>query len=194
MACREITILDNTDYIIKAIPISKDSNLNEVEWPEPYSVVNNINQLEKCFKDSNCNNFLKQAIIQQYNEILLYHEVDMYDRLLLAPQCSVSISKPGALPEIIYPKFIPLCSDSDIWKYDEKECLILLGMRAKEYNIISKQLFHFLNSAQNLCLNWNLREEDILYNPSNIGYHPIFGLRIIDYGLAYDKDKLILAD
>ena len=42
----------------------------------------------------------------------------------------------------------------------------------------------FDDKIVDLCDYYNLREDDLLLNPSNIGYHNLFGLRIIDYGLT----------
>ena len=33
---------------------------------------------------------------------------------------------------------------------------------------------------------FELAEEDIIFNPSNVGFHPHYGLRLIDYGLKSD--------
>ena len=39
-------------------------------------------------------------------------------------------------------------------------------------------------SVITIPLKTRIYEEDIINNPSNIGYNPTFGLRIIDYGLS----------
>ena len=50
--------------------------------------------------------------------------------------------------------------------------------------ITEEEVLEFLREIHILCDYLELNEEDILNNPSNIGYNPTFGLRIIDYGLA----------
>ena len=51
------------------------------------------------------------------------------------------------------------------------------------FGINYSQYKKFTNKVEDLCENFSLRADDILKNPSNVGYHPILGLRIIDYGL-----------
>ena len=50
-------------------------------------------------------------------------------------------------------------------------------------NIDEKECLEFYRNIPIICNYLNLEENDIIYNPSNIGYSPTFGLRIIDYGL-----------
>lgn len=183
MACRIIEKTINPEFIIKSIPY--DECLLNVSWPEA-SIANNIN-LNKCFEECKCNNAFKQAIIQQYNEIYLYNEVDTYTKQILAPQCGVIYNDKGRLPKIIYPNFTPLCEEKTIWQYSEQNCLIFLGYLAAQHQITRYDLFNFIEQVKTFCTDWNIREEDILLNPSNIGIHPVFGLRILDYGLTNDQ-------
>ena len=56
-------------------------------------------------------------------------------------------------------------------------------MRLQRFNITEETVIDFLREIPIVCDYLNLNEEDIINNPSNIGYNSTFGLRIIDYGL-----------
>lgn len=181
MACRIIEQVGD-DFIRKIIPF--DSNTDSIVWPSITSLIMNPSILDDNFTKCNCNNRIKQAIYQQYNEILLYETIACEDKKILAPQCDIYYTNVNNLPIIIYPRFTPLFSDEEVWKYNDEEILCLLGLRCGKLGISEQNLSLFLKQVQDLCSDYNLREDDILKNPSNIGYHLVFGLRIIDYGLA----------
>ena len=61
-----------------------------------------------------------------------------------------------------------------------------MGQRLQWFGISFNQYKNFAEKVSYLCEDFNLREDDIFLNPSNIGYHPVLGLRIIDYGLTND--------
>lgn len=186
MACRVVEDTASNSFIIKSIPF--DECLLTVSWPEP--TIANEAMLKQCFNECGCNNAIKTAIIQQYNEIFLYNEVDTYTRQILAPQCGILYNDKNRLPKIIYPKFKPLCDDKTIWQYNEQNCLVLFGFLAAQNQISRYDLFTFIEQVKEFCTNWNLCEDDILLNPSNIGVHPVFGLRILDYGLTSGRTIL----
>ena len=59
-----------------------------------------------------------------------------------------------------------------------------MGMRLQQLNVSEEEVTDFLREIPIVCNYLNLNEEDIINNPSNIGYNSTFGLRIIDYGLS----------
>lgn len=189
MACR---VIDNEgdNFIRKIIPF--DSNVDAIIWPSITQLIIKPSILDDNFTKCNCNNRIKQAVYQQYNEILLYETVACEDKKILAPQCDISYSEGNNLPIIIYPRFTPLFTDEEVWKYNDEEILCLMGWRCSKLGISEQNLSLFLEQVKDLCSDYNLREDDIFKNPSNIGYHPIFGLRIIDYGLANNNNSCIL--
>ena len=185
MACRIIDELDS-NFIAKHIPHNIDNNnFDNLEWPHASIVNNEI--LQELFVKCESNKLFQQAVIQQYNEILLYYYVDDYQRELLAPPCSILYSRPQNLPTIIYPKFTPLLPEELVWQTSEEDMPIRVGMRLNELKISFYDYKTFMNQIPELCEDLDLREADILLNPSNIGVHPILGLRIIDYGLTNDN-------
>ena len=186
MACR-VVCDEGNNFIRKIIPF--DAVVDDFLWPSISSLIEEPSILDKIFLQCNCNNRIKQAIYQQYNEILLYETIDCEDKKVLAPQCDISYTSKNNLPIIIYPRFAPIFDADEVWKHKEEELMFLTGMRCCKLGLSEEDLISFLKRTQNLCSNYNLREDDILKNPSNIGYHPILGLRIIDYGLT---DKVII--
>lgn len=177
MGCR---IIDNyQEYISKYIPYF--SIPDGLKFPIAEYV--NKENLEHLFNQIDGQKIIKQAIIQQYNEILLYHNVNISQRNLLAPQCMIKYDHLFSLPTIFYPKFKPLINEDIVWKTNPNDLPILLGTELSKFNISFQDYKDFIDKVVDLCEEFDLREDDILLNPSNLGYHPLFGLRIIDYGL-----------
>ena len=190
MACREIVTCDNSsEYVIKHI------NSTEIplyySFPYPQEVIADTSLLVDALKKLNLKSYVEQAIVQQYNEIILYDAATLEERLLLAPQISIKLSPINKLPTIIYPRFTPLMEEKEVWNKSERDCMIALGARFNELHIPEKDYRDFLSSVSHFCDEYGLRADDILLNPSNIGWHPILGLRIIDYGLCDDRNEVI---
>lgn len=120
----------------------------------------------------------------------MYNDAAEVFREILAPQCSVLYSNPHNLPAIIYPKFTPLMEEEKVWQTKIEDLPILLGITLERFGISFDDYKKFIDTAVDLCEEYNLREDDILLNPSNIGYHPVLGLRIIDYGLTEDNNLI----
>lgn len=180
MACREI---DNRyaaeGYIIKEIKWD-DSFKGIDDFPDYEDILSG--DLNTIFNKFNISKIARQAIMQQYNEIYIYNEASIKQRELLAPQMKILPSWYN-LPRILYPKFYPLIPEDTVWKLNEYDLKVYLGQRLQWYGITFSEYKKFTNQVKDLCEDFCLREDDILLNPSNIGYHPVLGLRIIDYGL-----------
>lgn len=166
-----------TEYIEKHIPMSQ--KLEKIFFYD----VTNVEELEKVFVENSCTNYERNAIIQQYNEIDIWQTTHSN---ILAPQLEVKYEING-LPIIVYPRFTPLIDESEVWKSTVEQLWMKLGRRAAKLDIWEDDLFHFLEEARSFCIDNNLCEEDVFINPSNIGWHKYFGLRIIDYGLMEDR-------
>lgn len=181
MGCRAID--DYSEYVIKYIPYF--GIYDEIVFPDIDSI--NKENLSSLLNQIEGKEIIKQAIVQQYNEILIYSGADTNQRNILAPQCGISYDKHHNLPSIIYPKFEPLIDEEDVWKVNVNDLHVLLGTKIEQMGISFSDYKQFIDGAINLCEWFGLREDDITLNPSNIGYHPIMGLRIIDYGLTEDN-------
>lgn len=184
MGCRVID--EFREYISKYIPYF--GIYDNVKFPSP-DLITSENLTEELDKIEG-QGIVKQAIIQQYNEILLYHNVSIEQRNLLAPQCAIAYEAYHNLPTIFYPKFTPLIKEDIVWKTSTEDLPILLGTELSRFGISFSDYKNFINKVVNLCEEFDLREDDILLNPSNVGYHSLFGLRIIDYGLTNSNQLL----
>lgn len=178
MGCRVID--DYSEYIAKYIPYF--SVPEGIHFPIADYATNE--GLEALFNNIEGQQIVKQAIIQQYNELILYHIVNIRQRSLLAPQCMITYDKFVNLPTIYYPKFRPLIDEDTVWKTSADDLPILLGTQIEKMGISFETYQKFIHEVVDLCEYYDLREDDFLLNPSNIGYHPLLGLRLIDYGLT----------
>lgn len=185
MACRRI----NTRYAKEGY-IFKEINLDDFPWRTDktpnFPKDGNPDIIYKIFEECNVNTITQQAIIQQYNELYIYNEATLEEREILAPQVKVVYSLLD-LPDIYYPKFQPLMEEKEVWSLNERDLSVKFGTRLQQIGVSFFDYKKFVDGVVNLCEEFNLREDDILLNPSNIGYHPVLGLRIIDYGLTENQ-------
>ena len=187
MACRQI----NNRYASEGY-IIKEINLDGLPWRTEvipkFPKDGNPNDIYKIFEECNINSITQQAIIQQYNELYIYNEATSEEREILAPQVKVVYSLFN-LPDIYYPKFYPLMDEKEVWSLNERDLSVKLGSRLQSFGVSFFDYKKFVDGVVDLCEEFNLREDDILLNPSNIGYHPVLGLRVIDYGLTEDMRR-----
>ena len=121
------------------------------------------------------------AIVQQYTEWfnwIAYGGIDS----VLAPIIGTSTDLKTGLPVLYFPRFMPIAAENEAFPDDY--LLIFVGMRAKALGITEKEMRQFIKQVQSACFDLCLEESDIITNPSNIGYNPNYGLKIIDYGLT----------
>jgi len=188
MSCRIINErYAKEGYIIKEI------NLDSLPWQTGkmpnFPKDGNPDIIHKIFEECNVNSITQQAIMQQYNELYIYNEASPEERAILAPQVKVIYSLLN-LPDIYYPKFYPLMDEKEVWSLSERDLSVKLGSRLQWFGINFDDYKKFVDGVVNLCEEFDLREDDIFLNPSNIGYHPVLGLRIIDYGLTNNNQLL----
>ena len=184
MACRQInTKYADEGYIIKEVNLEELCKSEKVIPQFPND--GNPEVLQKLFEELNVSRITQQAIIQQYNELYVFGEATPEEREILAPQVKV-VHSLFNIPDIYYPKFYPLLNEEEVWSLSEKDLGIRIGQRLQWFGISFNQYKNFAEKVSYLCEDFNLREDDIFLNPSNIGYHPVLGLRIIDYGLTND--------
>ena len=189
MACRKINDrYANEGYIIKEIDLS--DFLRQTDKVLDFPKNGNPEDIYKIFRELNMNSITQQAIVQQYNELYIYNEATSEERKLLAPQVKVDYSLLN-LPDIYYPKFHPLMDEKEVWSLNERDLSVKLGSRLQSFGVSFFDYKKFVDGVVDLCEEFNLREDDIFLNPSNIGYHPVLGLRIIDYGLTNDNNLLL---
>ena len=188
MACRQInTKYADEGYIIKEVNLEELCKSEKVIPQFPND--GNPEVLQKLFEKFNVSRITQQAIIQQYNELYIFGEATPEEREILAPQVKV-VHSLFNIPDIYYPKFYPLLNEDEVWSLSEKDLGIRIGQRLQWFGISFNQYKNFVEKVSYLCEEFDLREDDILLNPSNLGYHPVLGLRIIDYGLTNSNQLL----
>lgn len=167
----------SSDYIYKQIP--HFSCLDGIKFPllDSYLEENKLDLRKVKEKEA------KFAIEQQYNEFYTWFTAPDNYRKFLAPIVDTSYDSKTGLPLLAFPKFIPLVDENAVNTHNEIENFILCGINANKMNISKDILINFFRDLPSACEYLELDEEDIVNNPSNIGYSSVFGLRIIDYGL-----------
>lgn len=130
---------------------------------------------------SNFDTPIYNLVHQQYWEYYNWYNADETIRQFLSPIVHTFKEKS---PVLCFPKFIPLVSEDKVYEYNEIENVLASGITMGKNNLDDKQCIEFYRNIPMICNYLNLEEGDIIYNPSNIGYNPTFGLRIIDYGLV----------
>lgn len=177
MASRIITPYKNSNgYIQKCIP--EDKSLEGIEFPSLDEFMENKElNIESVIKKE-----LQHSIRQQYYEWYTWYTADEEFRKMLAPIVGSSYDK-YYLPILYFPRFVPILDENTINNFTDNENLIRAGMALQNLNVEEKIIVNFLRKIPLICDWLELYENDITFNFSNIGYSPIFGLRIIDYGL-----------
>lgn len=178
MSSRQIT--DLGEYVTKSIP--NFSEIEHIKFPGIEDKEGISNLLE------NTSLLCKSAVIQQYNEYVIYN--NWRGNNVLAPIINVKWDERN-LPILIYPKFIPLIEDDNFYKLSDEENFVKLGIMGAYFGYDFEYISNFIQEVRDVCEEFNLREDDIFYNLSNIGFNSQYGLRIIDYGLADDNEIII---
>lgn len=123
----------------------------------------------------------KSAVIQQYNELLIYQKWSR--KTPLAPLIDWDYDSRN-LPVLIFPKFLPIVPDEKFYTLADEENYIELGRVGAQYGYSLQDIRVFLNEVRDVCDEFGLVEDDIFYNLSNIGANKQYGLRVIDYGFV----------
>lgn len=183
MASRIITECSGSPHFIrKWVDLEWDSPAWEIQFPRVEEVQRNTDTLME--KLQTMEDPLRQAILQQYNEILIYDAAPLQYKHMLAPQVDIDYMRTNNLPIILYPRMRPLMSEKDS---ENQFASLYAGWNLRNANINVQKIKEFFEELPNLCSYFGLVEEDIVNNFSNIGYNQFLGLRILDYGLCEDE-------
>ena len=181
MSSRQIRYFGNT--ILKVVPTF--DCLENVKFP----IRDNTEEIYKILEDAPL--LCKSAVIQQYNEYIIYNELRP-DSKILAPILNCFWDERN-LPILQYPIFKPFAADENFYTLNDEENLIQLGIMGARFGYDLKYISNFIKEVREVCEEFNLREDDILCNLSNIGYNSNYGICIIDYGLIDETDfKLVI--
>lgn len=125
-------------------------------------------------------------LYQQFLELDIYDSANWKQRKILAPIIDFTYDHNNA-PVLVYPKFQPLATETEAFRLDEDEAVAAIqSFLTENSSMEDEEIGNFINDITDFCDSYDLRQDDVLLNLSNLGYSPIFGPRIIDYGLDYD--------
>ena len=183
------TVIYDKDFIKKVVPTF--DFLNGKHFPTIGEINKDWDSCRIRIDDmlSNAPELCKSAVIQQYNEYIIYNELK--ENKVLAPIIFTSSDERG-IPILGFPKFRPIVENDEFYKYTDEENFVLLGMFAEKYGLNFSNVRDFIDLVQEVCIYIGIREDDILYNLSNVGYNPDYGLRVIDYGLVSGTENFVL--
>lgn len=123
------------------------------------------------------------AVAQTFNEIEVWEKASWEEKQLLCPIMGVRHDFNNA-PVLLLPKFEPLCSEKEAWRYEENEVVEEFHRRLNLKGLEDYEIGKLLDGFYRLCEERDLNTEDVIENLSNIGWNPVFGCRVIDYGLS----------
>ena len=166
------------DTVMKVVPTF--DCLKNIKFP----FWDNKEEIYKILKDVPL--LCKSAVIQQYNEYIIYNELQT-DSKILAPILNCFWDERN-LPILQYPIFKPFATDENFYAFSDEENLIQLGIMGAYFNYDLKDISNFIREVKEACITFGLREDDILNNLSNIGFNSQYGIRVIDYGLIESDD------
>lgn len=170
MAQRVIKQIGATDIVEKGIVLERK-----------IPIFYDLNELEESKNDFSKAEYL--AIAQSYNEIEVWENATWEERKYLAPLLGVRYDYNNA-PVLTFPKFEPLCSEREANHYEESEIIEEFHRRLGLKGIEDYQIGKIIEGFYKVCRDHYLNTGDIIENLSNLGWHPFFGCRIIDYGLS----------
>ena len=59
-----------------------------------------------------------------------------------------------------------------------------LNYRLSQKGMTDNEIGDFIEKVLQFCEDYDMNENDTLLNLNNLGWNPVFGARIIDYGLS----------
>lgn len=180
MSIRKIKPYKSSDFIQKTIDIDRK-----------ISYIADLNDLAAHKDEFTKREYL--SIYQSFAEVDIWDDASWEERKILSPIIDFFYDHNNC-PVLIYPRFEPLDSEESIFRYDEDEIPIELQKKLSTKGMTDESIGVFLNSIINFCYKYDLNEEDIILNFSNIGWNKIFGTRIIDFGLTNKINKIFQED
>ena len=154
-----------------------------VEGSKPLPRINDLEDLED-FTDI-LSGIQYLALYQIFKEVQIWDSSSWETRNLLAPILDFNYDELQR-PYLIFPFFEPLTTEEEANKltFADARDKILSFLESK--GISHSEAYDFIRRVRLFCNEWNLNEEDILFNLNNLGWNDAFGIRILDYGLTED--------
>ena len=126
--------------------------------PKMYST----EDLEKHESDFTKEEYL--ALYQSFFEKEIWDNSSWGEKQVLAPLVDFFYDDNNC-PVLVFPRFKPLATEQEAFSIEDDD------------------IGNFIENIIQVCEEYDLNEEDILYNLSNLGWNATFGARIVDFGL-----------
>lgn len=159
---------NSNEYVVKHIPLTH-------KLDKPYEDISDV-----VFDRDNLTPREYLMIYQSYNELDIYDGANTNERKILAPIIESFYDDNNCLA-LVYPRFTPLAGDWESMSIPTDE--VGSAIASKGFNLTREEINNFLEAAKRFAEDYDLSPEDSWGNLSNVGYSPIFGLRLIDYGM-----------
>lgn len=170
MSIRKVKPYGNYDFIQKTIDIDRKI---------PFLA--DLNDLAEHEKEFSKREYL--SIYQSFTEAKIWNDASWEERQILSPLLNFYYDH-NWCPVLIYPRFEPLVSETQSFRFEEDEILGELHRHLAVRGMSDDEIGDFIEKVLSFCDNYDMNEDDILYNLNNLGWNPIFGVRVIDFGLT----------
>ena len=170
MSIRKVKPYGNSDFIQKTIDIERKIPL-----------MCGLQDLSDHEKEFTQREYL--SLYQSFAEVELWNDCSWEERGILAPVVHFFYDINNR-PVLVYPRFEPLAAEEEIFRFEEEEVVTELNYRLSQRGMTDDEIGIFIEKVLQFCDDYDMNENDTLLNLNNLGWNPIFGARIIDYGLS----------
>ena len=171
MSIRRISFYnDSNEYIQKSIDVKRKIPL-----------ITNFQDLEEHESEFDKREYL--SIYQQLMELEVWNNSSEKMKSILAPLVRSYYDKNNALV-LVFPRYEPLMTEDDAFRFEDEEVLPILQNLLSQKGMSDDEIGDFIEKMIDFCDEWDLSYEDIVNNLNNIGWHSVFKVSIIDYGLS----------
>lgn len=160
---------NNSGFIQKVIEIGR-------KIPKMYST----EDLEKHESDFTKEEYL--ALYQSFFEKEVWDNSSWGEKQVLAPLVDFFYDDNNC-PVLVFPRFKPLATEQEAFSIEDDDCFGELYGSLVLNGVEDEDIGSFIENIIQVCEEYDLNEEDILYNLSNLGWNATFGARIVDFGL-----------
>lgn len=182
MSIRKVKPYGSSDFIQKTIDIERK-----------IPIIQSLNDLSYYEKEFTRREYL--SLYQTLAEKELWDDCSWEERGILAPVVHFFYDLNNR-PVLIYPRFEPLATEEEAFRFEEEEVGMELNYRLSQKGMTDNEIGDFIEKVLQFCEDYDMNENDTLLNLNNLGWNPVFGARIIDYGLSneminkfYEKEE-----
>ena len=170
MSIRKVKPYGNSDFIQKTIDIERK-----------IPIIQSLDDLSNYEKEFTRREYL--SIYQTLAEKEIWDGCSWEERGILAPVVHFFYDLNNR-PVLVFPRFEPLATEEETFRFEEEDVINELSWRLAQKGMTDDEIGNFIESILSFCDYYDMNEEDTLLNLNNLGWNPVFGARIIDYGLS----------